>query len=105
MSDNKKADTGSASKNAQKIGRGPIVRRPAHDAREQSRPGRLTPPRRSREPLRFFTVAEIAEVLGVSTRSIRRWIENCELVVHRFGRGVRISESDLKAFLAIHRDG
>ena len=54
---------------------------------------------------RFFTVAEVAERLGVSTRTIRRWIENLELVAHRFGRAVRIAECDLKAFLAMHRDG
>ena len=52
----------------------------------------------------FFTVAEVAERLGVSTRTIRRWIENKELVAHRFGRAVRIAENDLKAFLAMHRD-
>jgi excisionase family DNA binding protein len=61
-------------------------------------------PRRHREEIRFFTVAEVAERLGVSTRTIRRWIENKELVAHRFGRAVRIAENDLKAFLAMHRD-
>ena len=55
--------------------------------------------------LEFFTVAEVAERLGVSTSTIRRWIENLELVAHRFGRAVRIAECDLKAFLAMHRDG
>jgi excisionase family DNA binding protein len=78
--------------------------RPAHDDRESSRP-RRAPGRHVREPLRFFTVAEVAERLHVSTRTVRRWIENLELATHRFGRAVRIAESDLRAFLAIHRDG
>ena len=70
---------------------------------DRESPGRVAP-RRHREEIRFFTVAEVAERLGVSTRTIRRWIENKELVAHRFGRAVRIAENDLKAFLAMHRD-
>jgi excisionase family DNA binding protein len=89
----------------QKIGCGQIVHGPAHEDRDPSRHGRVAPRRHFREPLRFFTVAEVAERLHVSTRTVRRWIENFELVTHRFGRAVRIAESDLNAFLAIHRDG
>jgi excisionase family DNA binding protein len=71
---------------------------------DRKSPGRVARRRHFREPIRFFTVAEVAERLGVSTRTIRRWIEDLELVAHRFGRAVRIAESDLKAFLAMHRD-
>jgi excisionase family DNA binding protein len=53
---------------------------------------------------KFFTVGEIAEQLYVSTRTVHRWIAKDELVVHRFERAVRVSEADLKAFLALHRD-
>ena len=88
----------------QKVRCGQIAHGPAHDDSELSRPGRVTPRRHFREPLRFFTVAEVAERLHVSTRTVRRWIENLELVTHRFGRAVRIAESDFKAFLAIHRE-
>jgi len=69
---------------------------------DRESPGRVAP--RRREEIRFFTVAEVAERLGVSTRTIRRWIENKELVAHRFGCAVRISERDLRAFIAMHRD-
>ena len=89
----------------QKVGRRQIAHRPAHDDREPSRPGQVTARRHFHEPLRFFTVAEVAERLHVSTRTVRRWIENFELVTHRFGSAVRIAESDFKAFLAIHREG
>ena len=34
-----------------------------------------------------------------STRSVRRWIAAGELLAHRFGRQVRISEVDLRAFM------
>lgn len=53
--------------------------------------------------LRFLTVAEVAQRLGVSTRSIRRWIADENLIAHRFGAAVRIAESDLVAFIAQHR--
>ena len=88
----------------QKVGRDRVVRCPADGDREPTRSGRMTPPRHFRERIRFFTVAEVAEHLSVSTRTIRRWIESCELVAHRFGRAVRIGEGDLRAFLATHRD-
>jgi excisionase family DNA binding protein len=55
--------------------------------------------------IRFFTIAEVAERLHVATRTIRRWIKADDLVVHRVGGVVRIAESDLRAFLAVHREG
>ncbi len=48
---------------------------------------------------RFYTVAEVADLLVVSTRSVRRWIARGELLAHKFGRQVRISEIDLRAFV------
>jgi excisionase family DNA binding protein len=55
-------------------------------------------------PLNFFTIDAVAERLDVSPRTVHRWISGGELVVHRMGRSVRISEADFKAFLAVHRD-
>jgi excisionase family DNA binding protein len=52
----------------------------------------------------FLTIAEVADRLGVATRTVRRWIESDALVVHRVGRVVRIAEGDLQVFLALHRD-
>ncbi len=53
---------------------------------------------------KFLTIAEVAERLSVSTRTVRRWITAGTLQVHRFGRLVRVSETDLVAFLALNRD-
>lgn len=53
---------------------------------------------------RFFTVSQIAELLSVSTRSVRRWIAAGELLAHKFSRQVRVSEADLRTFLEVHRD-
>jgi len=54
--------------------------------------------------LRFFTVQQVADLAEVSTRTVRRWIGSKLLVAHRFNGLVRISETDLRAFLASHRD-
>jgi excisionase family DNA binding protein len=48
---------------------------------------------------RFYTVAQVADLLAVSTRSVRRWIAAGELLAHKFGRQIRISEIDLRAFV------
>ncbi|MGA8688510.1 MAG: helix-turn-helix domain-containing protein [Methyloceanibacter sp.] len=52
---------------------------------------------------RFFTVSQVAELLAVSTRSVRRWIATGELLAHKFRRQVRVAEIDLQAFLQRHR--
>lgn len=52
---------------------------------------------------KFFTVGNVAVHLDVSPRTVHRWIADHQLVVHRIGRSVRVSEADLKAFLAVHR--
>jgi excisionase family DNA binding protein len=55
--------------------------------------------------MRFFTVANVAESLTVSTRTVRRWIDAGELIAHRFNGVLRICDADLQAFLARHREG
>jgi excisionase family DNA binding protein len=61
---------------------------------------------RSRSPgtMRFYSIAEVAEIIGVSRRTVRRWIAKKDLIAHHFGRSVRIAEDDLKIFLAQHRE-
>jgi excisionase family DNA binding protein len=53
--------------------------------------------------LRFFTMEQVADHLNLSKRSVQRFITGGLLPVHRFGGAVRISEADLRAFIAIHR--
>jgi excisionase family DNA binding protein len=55
--------------------------------------------------MRFFTIAEIAQFVGMSERTVRRWVEHKKLVAHYFGTAVRIAEHDLRAFLAAQRAG
>lgn len=53
--------------------------------------------------VRFFTIRQVAQLIDVSIRSVRRWIASGELKTHRFGRSVRIAESDLNDFINRHR--
>ena len=48
------------------------------------------------------TIDETAEILNVSTRTVRRLIESGELWAHRIRGLVRISDADIAAYLAEH---
>lgn len=51
----------------------------------------------------FHTVEALAEQFDVSQRTIRRWIGSGELVAHKFGGLVRVSEEDRRTFVALRR--
>ena len=53
----------------------------------------------------LFTLDQTAEVLQVSTKTIRRWIKNGDLIAHRLGGQWRISETDLQSFIRMRRQG
>jgi excisionase family DNA binding protein len=53
----------------------------------------------TKSAMRFYTIAEVADLLAVSARSVRRWVATEELLAHKFGRQVRISETDLRTFI------
>lgn len=54
---------------------------------------------------KYYAIKTVAEALEVSPRTIRRWIANGDLAVHRVNGVVRVAEGDLRAFLAVHREG
>jgi excisionase family DNA binding protein len=54
-------------------------------------------------PVPFLTVKDIAVEFQVSERTVWRWIDAGELVVHRFGHAVRIAPADRDTFQARHR--
>ena len=49
----------------------------------------------------LFSIAQVAERCAVSTRTVRRWIEDDGLPISRPGKGrlIRICESDLVEFI------
>jgi excisionase family DNA binding protein len=63
-------------------------------------PSTALPPSKGHRPVPWLiSVAEAAQHLGVSSKTVRRWIEQGELPHHRLGRQIRIAESDLIVFL------
>jgi len=60
--------------------------------------------RRSGGVPRFYAIATVAEAFDVSARTVRRWIASGDLIAHRVKGVRRIAESDLRAFLALHRE-
>jgi len=47
----------------------------------------------------FYTVEMVAEILNVCSRTVRRHIKSGALTVYRFGRVVRVADSDLHDFI------
>jgi excisionase family DNA binding protein len=58
---------------------------------------------RARPLAKLRTINEAAELLNISPRTVRRFIESGALPVHRFGRLVRIADADLAVLLAASR--
>jgi excisionase family DNA binding protein len=52
---------------------------------------------------RLRTIDETAEILNVSSRTVRRLNESGALPVHRIGRSVRISDADIAQLMAASR--
>jgi excisionase family DNA binding protein len=52
---------------------------------------------------RLMSVATVAVALGVSSKTVRRLIQDGRLPSHRVGRQIRISEADFAAFVARSR--
>jgi excisionase family DNA binding protein len=52
---------------------------------------------------RLLTVQQVAEICGISPKTVRRWIASGELHVYRLGRQLRVSPSDLAAFLKLRQ--
>jgi excisionase family DNA binding protein len=52
---------------------------------------------------RLYSVAHMADQLGVSQKTVRRMIADGRLPACRIGRQLRISEHDLAAFIARSR--
>ncbi|WP_213815541.1 helix-turn-helix domain-containing protein [Glaciihabitans sp. dw_435] len=52
--------------------------------------------------VRFLTVAEVAEMMRVSTMTVYRLVHSGELPAVRFGRSFRIPESAVATAIEIH---
>ena len=52
----------------------------------------------------LLTLKQAADTLQVSTKTVRRWIDVGDLVAHRLGGKLRISEADLQTFIRRRRE-
>lgn len=58
------------------------------------------------KPQNYYTTEEVAEMLKVTTESVRRWIRDGKLKsVKLSGKFIRISQEDLNAFIESMRGG
>ena len=56
-------------------------------------------PVRTSEAQSFLTPQEVSELLRVSVYTVRRWIKEGTLPAYKVGRGWRIHESEMNAWL------
>ena len=48
---------------------------------------------------RWLSTAEAARILGVTPRTLYRFIDNGELPAYRFGRVIRLRDTEVEAFI------
>ena len=55
------------------------------------------------EPINWLSTKEAAERLGITLRSLYRFIDEGDLVAYKFGRVIRIQEPDVEKFIQASR--
>lgn len=51
----------------------------------------------------MLSIKEFADLMGVSTKTVGRWIKSGELHAHRLGGQWRVAEDDARSFIALRR--
>ena len=51
----------------------------------------------------WLSTADAANALGITTRTLYRFINNGELAAYRFGRVIRVKRVDVEAFIEASR--
>jgi excisionase family DNA binding protein len=55
------------------------------------------------EQIRWLSTKEASELLGVTLRSLYRFIDEGDLVAYKFGRVIRIQQTDVERFIEASR--
>ena len=55
------------------------------------------------EPIRWMSTKEASERLGVTLRTLYRFVDEGQLAAYKFGRVIRLKESDVDAFISASR--
>lgn len=72
--------------------------------RDNGKARRVDPPAKPSQPrMKFYNVKDLQEVLGLSERTIFRFIENDELRGVKIGREWRFTQADIDAFIDLQR--
>ena len=55
------------------------------------------------EQIRWLSTKEASELLGVTLRSLYRFIDEGDLVAYKFGRVIRVQQADVENFIQASR--
>lgn len=55
------------------------------------------------EPIRWLNTREASEHLGVTLRTLYRFIDEGQLDAYKFGRVIRLKEADVESFIEASR--
>ena len=55
------------------------------------------------EPIHWLSTKEAAERIGVTLRSLYRFIDEGDLIAYKFGRVIRVQEADIGRFIEASR--
>ena len=53
--------------------------------------------------IRWLSTAEASKALGITSRTLYRFIDEGQLTAYRFGRVIRLQASDVEAFIEASR--
>ena len=53
---------------------------------------------------KHYKISEVAELLGVCNKTVRRWIAEGKLKAHRIGRTIRIPKTELVSIIESNND-
>ncbi len=55
------------------------------------------------DPIRWMSTREASERLGITLRTLYRFIDEGQLGAYKFGRVIRLKEADVEAFIEASR--
>jgi excisionase family DNA binding protein len=59
----------------------------------------MTEPTKMTEPIKWLNTKEASERLGITLRSLYRFIDEGNLIAYKFGRVIRLQEADVARFI------
>ncbi len=60
---------------------------------------------RDKEIPRMLSVEEVTRILGISRKTLYRYVSNRDIVAYKFGRNLKFKPKDLEEFIEKHKKG